>query len=146
MDWTHAHLALNHVPVIGTPFLFALLAWGWLRNSHELTRLALWWTIGLAVLGIALKFTGDFAAEQAQTRLEPVRSWVETHEQRADQATTAVFLLGLSAAGALIAGRKNRPIPRWAVLIVLVLGLVTTVMLAWTANSGGQIGHPQLRG
>ena len=29
MDWTHLHLALNHVPVLGTPFLLGLLLWSW---------------------------------------------------------------------------------------------------------------------
>ena len=107
MDWTHLHLALNHVPVVGTPFLLLLLAWGWWRGSAEVTRLALWWFVGLAVLSIALKFTGDFAGEQAGPKLDPVRAFVERHEQSADQATTAVFLLGLSAALATFLGRRG---------------------------------------
>ena len=145
MSWTHLHLALNHVPVIGTPFLLLLLAWGWARGSDEIKRLALGWLVPFAVLSIALKFTGDFAAEESAGRLDPLREYVERHEQAADQATTGVFLLGLAAALALWLGRRGRPIPAWSLTLVAVLGLATALLLARTANLGGQIAHPHLR-
>lgn len=145
VDWPHLHLALNHVPVIGTPFLLLLLGWGWARRSAEITRLALLWLVPFAALSIALKFTGDFAAEESAGRLEPVREFVERHEQAADQATAGVFLLGLAAAQALWRGRRGRPVPSWSLALVAVLGLATGLLLARTANLGGQIGHPELR-
>jgi uncharacterized membrane protein len=145
VDWTHLHLALNHVPVIGTPFLLLLLLWGWARRSAEITRLALLWLVPFAALSIALKFTGDFAAEESAGRLKPLREFVERHEQAADQATTGMFLLGLAAALALGLGRRGRSVPSWSLALVAALGLATALLLARTANLGGQIGHPQLR-
>lgn len=145
MDWTHLHLALNHVPVIGTPFLLLLLVWGWARRSAEITRLALLWLVPFAVLSIALKFTGDFAAQESAGRLEPLRDFVERHEQAADQATTGVFLLGVAAGVALFLGRRGRRVPPWSLAAVLGIGLVTAGLLGRTANLGGQIGHPLLR-
>lgn len=145
MNWTHLHLALNHVPVIGTPFLLLLLAWGWARRSEDIRRLALAWLVPFAVLAIALKFTGDFAAEESSGRLEPVREWVERHEQAADQATTGIFLLGVAAAVAGYLGRGGRRAPAWSLALVLLLGLATCLLLARAANFGGQIAHPHLR-
>lgn len=145
MDWTHAHLALNHIPVIGIPFLFLLLAWGWSSRADAIIRLSLRWTAGLAAISILLKFTGDFAAEEAGARFDAIRSLVNAHEQMADQATTAVFLLGVSSGIALYFGRGGRQTPYWALATVLAIGLVSTIMLALTANSGGQISHPELR-
>ena len=69
MSWTHLHLALNHIPVLGAPFLLLLLAWGCLRKSRELIRTSLWWFIGFAAVSIALKFTGDFAAEEGANQI-----------------------------------------------------------------------------
>lgn len=145
MDWAHLHLALNHIPVIGVPFLCLLLAWGWWRKTNSLIRLALWWTVVLAALSIAIKFTGDFAAEQSGGHLDPVRSWVNAHEQMADRATTAVFFLGLSASLVLFVGRNGRTIPRWLPILVLAIGFSTAAMLGLTANAGGKIGHANLR-
>ena len=145
MNWTELHLALNHVPVIGVPFLMALLVWGLFRRSGEIVRLAHGWLILLSVVSIAIKFTGDFAADQSKDRLAPSQAQVERHEQSADQATTGLFLLGLVAALALFAGRRKPLPPRWAGVLVLIVGFATCILLTRTARAGGQIGHPELR-
>lgn len=145
MSWTHLHLALNHIPVLGAPFLLLLLAWGCRRKSRDLIRTSLWWFVGFAALSIALKFTGDFAAEEGADRLRPAGEYVQAHEQSADQATTAVFLLGLASAVAVFLGRKGRPTPAWSLAIVFVLGLATTLLMARAANLGGRINHPEIR-
>ncbi len=145
MSWSHLHLALNHLPVLGAPFLLLLLGWGLLHRSRDLVRTALWWFIGFAVLAIMLKFTGDFARDEAAERLKPVAPLVTDHEQAADQATTGVFLLGLAATTAEILGRKGRAIPKWSLVVVFVLGLATSILMARTANLGGRINHPDLR-
>jgi hypothetical protein len=41
MTLTHLHLVLNHVPVLGTAFGLALLAFGIWRRSTELKKTAL---------------------------------------------------------------------------------------------------------
>ena len=127
-------------------FVCLLLAWGWMNRSSPIIRLALWWTVALAGISIAIKFTGDFAADQSAPRLDLVRSWVSAHEQMADRATTAMFFLGLSAALALFVGRrKAQGSPAWCIAVVIALGVTTTILLAFTANAGGRISHPEIR-
>lgn len=145
MDWVHLHLALNHVPVVGTPFLLALLLWGWFRGSAEIVRLSLGWTLLFSAVSIALKFTGDFAVEAAGPRLDTVRGLVHAHEQSADQAATAIFLNGIAAGVALFTGRRGQPVARWALALSAALGLASCVLLARTANLGGKVSHPSLR-
>ena len=145
MDWVKAHLALNHVSVIGTPFLALLLGWGWFRRREELVRLGLWWITIFSVISIALKFTGDFAAEQKGSDLAEVKRFVDRHEQSADQATAAVFLMGVAAGVALFAGRKRGRVPVWALAMTLLMAIGSGVMLARTAHLGGEITHPELR-
>ena len=145
MDWVKTHLAVNHISVIGTPFLLLFLAWGLARRQEAAQRAALWWIVLFAALSIALKFTGDFAAEQAAARLEGDKALVSRHEEAADQATTAVFVFGVVAGAGLFAARRGRAVPKWAALATLIAGLATTVMMARTANLGGQISHPELR-
>ena len=145
MDWTHLHLALNHIPVVGVPIVTLFLAAGWWRRSDEVTRCALWALVLLSIAAIAIKFTGDFAAEQSAQRLVGAQEFVAAHEQNGDQATTGVFLLGLSAALTLFLSRRSRPLRRWTVAAVLALAIVAALLYARTANSGGKIGHRELR-
>ena len=145
MTWTQLHLALNHIPVIGAPFLLCLLGWGLWRRNAEILRLALGWLILFAILSVAIKFTGDFAAEDAGSRLAPLKPHVDRHEQAADQATTGLFLLGVASTVGLVAGRRKPLPPAWACVLVLGIGILTSVLLARTAHLGGEIGHPELR-
>ena len=145
MTWTHWHLALNHVPVMGVPFLLVLLGWGMWRRRPEILRLAMGWLVILCAVSIGIKFTGDEAAEEAAVRLAESKTHVDRHEQTADQATTGLFLLGVAAIAALLAGRRKNQPPAWSCVAVLLIGIVTGLLLARTANSGGQIGHPELR-
>jgi uncharacterized membrane protein len=145
MDWVQIHLALNHVPVVGVPLLVVMLMAGWWRKSNELIRLALWSVLLMTVAAIAIKFTGDFAAEQSASRLEAARDLVTRHEEAGDQVTTAVFLLGLLAAVALVLARRGRPVSRWVLILVVSAGVVTSFLYARSAHTGGQISHPELR-
>lgn len=145
MDWVKTHLAVNHFSVIGAPFLILFLGWALARRQEAAQRAALWWIVLFSALSIALKFTGDFAAEQAAARLEGDTALVSRHEESADQATTAVFVFGVAAAAGLFAARRGRPVPKWAALATLLAGLATGAMMARTANLGGQISHPELR-
>ena len=146
MDWIQIHLALNHVPVIGTPILVLLLVAGWYRKSDDVIRVALWAIVLLAVAAIAIKFTGDFAFEQSSNRFAAVKDFVSRHEQAGDQVTTGVFFLGIAATLALFLARRKKPFRPWTLALVLVIGIVTVVLYARSAHTGGQISHPELRG
>ncbi len=145
MDWTQIHLALNHLPVIGLPLALLWLLIGWARRSPEVLRLALWSVLSLSIAAIAIKFTGDFAAEQSAARLTGVKEFVSRHEQAGDQVTTAVFLLALATALALWLGRKQRPVRAWVLAVVVVVGAATCGLYVRCAHSGGQISHAELR-
>lgn len=145
MDWIQLHLALNHLPVVGVPVLVVFLIAGWGRRSPEVIRLTLWSFTLLSAAAIAIKFTGDFAAEQASARLALVKDYVARHEEAGDQVTAAVFFLGLASALAVFVSRRGRPQPAWILALVVMLGLLTASLYARTAHSGGQISHPELR-
>lgn len=145
MDWVQWHLALNHLPVIGVPILVGWLLIGWWRRSADVIRLALWSLTLLAAAAIAIKFTGDFAAEQTTQQLASVQDYVARHEQAGDQVTTSVFLLGLAAVLALFLSRRGRPHRAWILTLVVGLGILTALLYVRTAHSGGQISHPELR-
>ncbi|MGV3754641.1 MAG: hypothetical protein ACO1QS_04615 [Verrucomicrobiota bacterium] len=145
MDWIHLHLALNHVPVLGTLFVCLLLLTAAVRKEESLKRLSLWWTVALMLISIPLKFTGDFAAEKAGKEPWFIETLVQAHEQAADQATTGIFLMGIAAIMALVIARKARPVATWSLMLTLVVGLLTFALMARAANLGGQIRHTEIR-
>jgi hypothetical protein len=145
MDWVHLHLALNHVPVLGALFVGLLLICGMVKRSEELLRLSLWWLVVLMLVSVPIKFTGDFATEKVSDFPGTETAMIGAHEQAADQATTAIFLAGLAAGIALFQARKGKPVPKWGIIASLVLVLATFVLMARTANLGGQIRHPEIR-
>lgn len=145
MNWAHVHLALNHVPVIGVVFVFLLLIAGLAKKSAEIQKLALQGFVILTLVSIPIKFTGDFASENPPAGMKWDQALVEAHEETSDQATAGIFLLGLAAAVGLFAGRKKSVLPKWSVVLCLVLGLVTIVLMVRTAQAGGRISHPEVR-
>jgi hypothetical protein len=62
-------------------------------------------------------------------------------------------LFGLGVAGlaggmaliVLASGRKGRQLSRRLAALNLVIALLASGTLAWVANLGGQIGHPEIR-
>lgn len=53
------------------------------------------------------------------------------------------IVLGIVSLVGLWLSRKE--VPRWFSTTTLVLALVVTGIMAWTANLGGQINHPEIR-
>ena len=145
MDWVHLHLALNHIPVLGTLFVGLLLVTALIKQNRELTQLSLIWFVALTLVSIPIKFTGDFAHQATADSEWLPTELVADHEQAADQATGAIFLLGLVAAYGLFQGRGNRPIPTWLTAAIAILTLVTFALMARTANLGGQLRHEEIR-
>ena len=146
MDWIHLHLALNHVPVLGTLFVGLLLGVALIRKSDELKRVSLVAFVALAVVSIAIKFTGDFAHEKLDDAAWLDQDRAAAHEQSADQATTGMFLLGLAAAFALWQGRSERELRPVTLWVVLALAVATFALMARTANYGVELRHEEIRG
>ncbi len=145
MNWVHLHLALNHVPVLGTFFVAIALATALIKRSDELKRVSFAWFVALAVVSIPIKFTGDFAHESVADSDWLTAASVSAHEDAADQATTGMFLLGLAAAFGCYRGRRQKPIPTWLVGTVVFFALMTFALMARTANLGGQLRHDEIR-
>lgn len=141
MNWPHLHLLLNHAPLFGTIFGAALLAYALLRRT-ELTRPALYVLFLSGLAALAAYFTGEPAAEALANAPE---SLVDRHEDLAGLATVVSAVVAVAALAALVAGRRLPAMARWLDGTVLALALGATGLLAWTANLGGQIQHPEVR-
>jgi len=145
MSPVHLHLLLNHVPVIGTVIALCLLAYAWMRRDESIGRAALALLVVLAVAAAATFFTGEPAEEALEGASGISEALIERHEEAALLALLAIAALGVASLAVLLVSR-GRTLARGAMLTILVAGLVPMAALAYTANLGGQIRHPEIRG
>lgn len=144
MTIVHLHLLLNHVPVVGTLFALFLFAAAILLREAVSTRFALGFSAAIAVVAVAVYFTGG-AAEEAVEKLAGVtETSIEQHEEAAELATVAMGVFGALSLAAFVLFRK-RQVPRWVGLAGFAGTVVLSALMGWTANLGGQIRHSEIR-
>jgi uncharacterized membrane protein len=141
----HLHLMLNHLPVIGTAFGLGLVGWALLRRSEELKKISLGIFIIVALLAIPAYLTGEPAEELVENLPGVSKTSIEQHEEAAQVAFAGVLIVGVAALGGLLFFRRDKAIPNWLAIIVLVLSLIVFVLMARTANLGGLIRHTEIR-
>jgi uncharacterized membrane protein len=144
MSIVHLHLLLNHVPVVGTLFALLLFAAGVLLPRTVSIRFALGFSAALAVVAVAVYFTGG-AAEEAVEKLAGVTERaIEQHEGAAEVSTIAMSIFGALSLVSLVIFRKGS-IPRWVGTGGFAGTVVLSALMGWTANLGGQIRHTEIR-
>ncbi|MGA7393380.1 MAG: hypothetical protein WCA06_13520 [Terrimicrobiaceae bacterium] len=145
MDPAHLHLMLNHIPVLGTAFGMALIAWALFRKSEELKRVSLGVFVIIALLAVPAYLTGEPAEEVVEHLPGVSEPSIEEHEEAATFAFAGVLVLGAAALGGLIFHWRRKPVPKFVPIIALVLSVIVFAMMVRTANLGGLIRHSELR-
>jgi uncharacterized membrane protein len=146
MSWAHIHLALNHIPVVGILLAILLLGAAVVRQNIVLERTSYWLLAGLALLAVLVYFTGEPAEELVEGLPGYSKELVEHHEEAALIATIGMAVVGLAGAVALVRGRREVTAGSSTYSrVVLLLAVVVGGLMMWTANLGGQIGHPEIR-
>jgi uncharacterized membrane protein len=89
-------------------------------------------------------FVTGFGAEDRLADFPGIsRTLVDAHQSAAFAGLAATVALALVSLVSLIVSR--RATPRWVIPSVLVLSLLAGLAMAWAANLGGQIRHPEMR-
>ena len=151
---THVHLLLNHFPTIGFIIGLGLFLIALIARSDHLKLGALVVFVGIALLTIPTYTTGN-AAEQTICKatsatapcVDPAvsRRLIEMHEGAALLSLTLMMITGGFAWLALWQARRFTRIPKWNIVIVLVLAFATLGAVSRAANLGGEIRHPEIR-
>ncbi|MGE5174132.1 MAG: hypothetical protein ACM3MD_09925 [Betaproteobacteria bacterium] len=145
INWAHVHLLINHFPVVGVLGGILLLIYALTRKSEEVKMVSLGVFVLIALMTIAVFFTGQ-AAEEAVKKLPGVtEGYIGRHEEMAEYAITLMEILGVLALTGLVLLKRLGAIPKLVVLLVLVMSLITAAVVGFTANLGGQIRHTEIR-
>ena len=145
MNGAHLHLIVTHLPVLGVGFGALLLAFGLIRKNRVVQQTALGVLVLAGLAAGAAYLTGEGAEEVMENQLGAGKAFLELHEEAGLFGLAAAGLAGLLALIVLARGRNARPLSRGLVALNLVFALLASGTLAWVANLGGQIGHPEIR-
>ena len=145
MNGAHLHLIVTHLPVLGVAFGALLLGAGMLYKNRTTQQVALSVLVLAGFAAGAAYLTGEGAEEAIERTLGAGKPFLERHEETAVFGLVAAGIAGALALMVLASGRKGRPLSRGLLALNLVCALVATGTLAWVANLGGQIGHPEIR-
>jgi uncharacterized membrane protein len=145
MDLVHAHLVLNHVPVVGLLFGLALLVAGVLKNSADLKAAGLWTFVIVGLLGVAVFLTGEPAEDAVENLSGVSHAMIERHEEAGEAASIALALLGTIAMATLLV-RRFQTVTKGLIAITLLAAMGSMAVVGWTANLGGKIRHSERRG
>ena len=140
----HIHLFLCHVPVLAIVFGLGWLAFGLWRGSREIQKAALGMFILAAVLAVPSYLTGEPASGTIKGLPGFSERILEQHQASAGVALAGCIALGIVALAGLIYFR-GRAVAGWFSVLLLVGALVVGVLIARTANLGGQVRHSEIR-
>lgn len=145
MNWAHIHLILNHIPLIGVGFTILLFIFALIRSSKDLINVSLIFTIIVALWAIPAYLTGEPAEEIVEELPGISENLIKQHEEMAEKAFIFLEVVGALALITLIVKSYSQKLGGWLMYLTLIGLLVGGGMIAWTANLGGRINHPEVR-
>jgi hypothetical protein len=144
MDLTHLHLLTNHIPILGSIFGLALVAWALLRRSDLLLKSAVQALVLIGLASVAVYFTGEPAEHGIRTLPDFSRSIAHAHEEAAELATIAMAAFTLVAAFLLWSSR-GRTMRRGEGMVALLGAIAVSAMMGYAGFLGGRVRHTEIR-
>ena len=136
------HLVLNHFPPILDFAALLVLAFGLFHRNTAVVRTALILLVLAGIMAVPVFLSGE-PAEDVMRDLEGVNARaIHPHEEAADWAFWLLVAQGVIALAALVMFRA-RDLPRWMLVLVLIVSIVALLATWRTALLGGRIHHPE---
>ncbi|MEQ8358889.1 MAG: hypothetical protein RH860_05325 [Cytophagales bacterium] len=145
MNATLIHLALNHLPILGTLTGIIILAFALWKTNSSLINAALIILIISGISAIPVSKSGEEAEHVVEEYPGVSHDQIHEHEELAESAMPVSLVMGVLAAVALYFQVKSHPRARIASISVLVLAICNFALMANVAHEGGKIRRPDLR-
>lgn len=144
MNLVHLHLMINHFPVIGFVLTFFILVYALWSKNEQIIRAGLFLIVIVGIFSAFAYFTGE-PAEEAVEHLPGISErYIEAHEEKAEIAFIFSVITSLVALATLLFSFQ-KVLGKVGIASVVVLNLITSLFMGWTANLGGEIRHPEIR-
>ena len=146
MDFTHLHLLVTHLPIMGSILGAIVLVQGiWSKNSQ--TKIAAYTLFVLSSIGAGVAYlTGEAAEETAENLQGVTKSMIEQHEEFALISLVALLILGAASLVGIYIESIKSSFARSFALLSLFICVISFGLAAWTGFQGGQIRHTEVSG
>lgn len=144
LTWTHFHLILNHIPVIGLAVPIVLLITARGRKDRKLEWLSIQMFVVFALLTIPVYLTGSPASHYMREMPGISREIIHRHSNASDFAFWTMEALGVFSLITLYKFRNSATVPPRVAAALLTLAVTAFGLMIWTANLGGKIRHPEI--
>ena len=144
MNLAHVHLLVNHFPTVGTVIALGLFLVALVSNSVELKRASLVVFFIISLITIPTYMSGNAAEEMLRGRSGVSLPAIEAHRNAAQLAVVFMELTGVVSWLGLWRFRRQANFGRATLPAVLLLSAVTMGAVAYAANLGGSIRHPEI--
>lgn len=145
MNLTHFHLLLNHLPILGSLFGILILFAGYVFKELPVRKTGLGIFIFAAIMAIPAYFTGKPAENAIKNLPDVAKGMIERHETIAAIALGCIIALGLLSAVVFYLMIRRKGKTKMLMTCILILSFITFGLMAWTAKTGGQIRHSEIR-
>jgi len=145
MDSVHLHLLITHVPVLATIFSFLVFVWGMIQSDKKYYHLAMVGFIAAGILSIVALQSGEGAEEAVEHLAGVSESVIHTHQESAEVTNWIAILLGVASIGGFLIEKYKPSLTKAYMVIILLLGLVSSGSFTYTAYLGGQVRHSEIR-
>jgi len=140
----HYHLLVNHAPIFGCVFAFALLVASYFTAPDVFRRTAFVVLVVTAIAGVLADKTGEPAEDAIRGYPGVKRDIIHEHEDMAERAWKLAAALGVISAGALVRWRR-KPIPKGATIAMVLATAFVGGAMVYTGLLGGRIRHTEVR-
>jgi len=144
MNGAFLHLAVNHIPVIGVPIAFLLMAYGMARKSSDVIRASLGLLVIMALAAVVAWRTGGPAAHIARDIPGITREDIHEHAEAGEHATVGGGVLGVLAIAGLWFMKRPEGAPKVLLGLILIGSLFMSMWFGWVAHLGGVVRHPEI--
>jgi uncharacterized membrane protein len=144
MNLAHIHLLVNHFPTVGTIVALGLFLVALVSNSVELKRASLVMFFIISLITIPTYMSGNAAEEMLRGRSGVSLAAIEAHRNAAQLAVVFMELTGAVAWLGLWRFRRHGRYGRPTLPAVLLLSVTALGTVAYAANIGGAIRHPEI--
>lgn len=146
MSGAQFHLAISHVPVVGSFFVLALFLAAARWRVASLWRAGLVSAVLMALCASAAMTSGPVAQDEVRSSLDPIGlELARLHEVAGQLVTAALALLAVLSLHAWLVLGPQGPRARWIAPALLVTALLAAGSGVWAASVGGRIRHLELR-
>ena len=145
MNFAHLHLVLTHFPpVLSLAGAFSA-AVGVFRRRRELIQLSLLLLIVVGAMMPLVYVAGDRAADNIGKVDGVQQDAIAPHQHAAAIALTISIFTAIVAAALAVIDRRRAGLSQRFQILALAAAIVSAAPIAWTANLGGAIHHPEIR-